>query len=786
MAINIQEILHPSDSDQIKWEKINYNFDQILANGGGPTGQKGSKGIQGSVGQTGAKGEKGDQGIKGETGATSSRWKVISIDQDSNGSSEYVILKPKLDGDLYHPVVFLGDQDFNEVIGEDGELQSRATLTIGKHAVGGASPSTEIVTFWHGKHSDTNNNIAITLTSDDSGNDAGLSPDGGPWTRFRLDETYGLNLNTNPTEKIEFYVGMDKFTFNTNVGFDGSESTLKLPATNIDIADVEAGMIRFYDGNFWGAKEVNGALTWVQFCMAPCGGGGTTGTISISPTGDLNVNQYGSIYGNSIEIQPAGDLDVDADGDLWGGPVTTTTTIATAPSPTTVAPTYTISFADSSLQFPAGGGNTQIGYTTGPVDGLLLSDSNVSYPGWVTIQSFLEGELDIILSANTGGTRTGEITITHPNDPGVTDTLTITQSAVVTTEAPTTQAPTTQATTTTAAPAYTSLTINPQFIDEDSFMTATVTTSNMPNGTVVDLLVIPVTADAADLLGSTSGHGSGYNYYPMQINDNTSSINIQINDDALVEGTETIKFKLEANDSAGNSTGDFGINELTVQISDNDVTEETLEIYYEENIAGAAISSGTGGGAGEVEMDEFVGLIGATGSVTRYLIPEAGYSSATISSLDSFGDNEITNTSVGTPTNGYHPFSYTWVITGSGDGSGTIALTGSATANTTSAPTGSGGGSGTGSGCNQYYVANSSSFGPVSFYCAACGCDGQSVSFSNVTAATTQQAQYTFCSSLALSELQGYVSGSGVGWVSSGSLINGACAPGSGYQGAPS
>ena len=46
MAINIQEILHPSDSDVIKFEKINYNFDQIVANGGGPTGPKGPAGPQ--------------------------------------------------------------------------------------------------------------------------------------------------------------------------------------------------------------------------------------------------------------------------------------------------------------------------------------------------------------------------------------------------------------------------------------------------------------------------------------------------------------------------------------------------------------------------------------------------------------------------------------------------------------------------------------------------------------------------------------------------------------------
>ena len=47
MAINIKEILHPSDSESIKFEKINYNFDQIVANGGGPMGPKGDKGDQG-------------------------------------------------------------------------------------------------------------------------------------------------------------------------------------------------------------------------------------------------------------------------------------------------------------------------------------------------------------------------------------------------------------------------------------------------------------------------------------------------------------------------------------------------------------------------------------------------------------------------------------------------------------------------------------------------------------------------------------------------------------------
>ena len=64
MAINIKEIL-TNDSDVIKVDKTNYNFDQLVANGGGPIGIKGQKGELGGVGTTGAKGENGDEGAKG-------------------------------------------------------------------------------------------------------------------------------------------------------------------------------------------------------------------------------------------------------------------------------------------------------------------------------------------------------------------------------------------------------------------------------------------------------------------------------------------------------------------------------------------------------------------------------------------------------------------------------------------------------------------------------------------------------------------------------------------------
>ena len=112
MAINIKEILHPSDSDSIKFEKINYNFDQILINGGGPQGIQGVKGQQGADGATGVKGEKGEigtQGPQGDAGVSDTPWERVA---NTSGNSH--ILKPKLVGDSKTSSIWLGDSTFNE------------------------------------------------------------------------------------------------------------------------------------------------------------------------------------------------------------------------------------------------------------------------------------------------------------------------------------------------------------------------------------------------------------------------------------------------------------------------------------------------------------------------------------------------------------------------------------------------------------------------------------------------------------------------------------------------
>lgn len=127
MAINIREIL-TSDSDLIKIDKTNYNFDQIVANGGGPIGIKGQKGEIG-IGNTGSKGEKGDTGAKGDIGATGAdvnNWGRV----DHNSTTATSILKPKKDDNDTEPTsIILGDVGYTD--GEsDGLVNPNAWLNI--------------------------------------------------------------------------------------------------------------------------------------------------------------------------------------------------------------------------------------------------------------------------------------------------------------------------------------------------------------------------------------------------------------------------------------------------------------------------------------------------------------------------------------------------------------------------------------------------------------------------------------------------------------------------------
>lgn len=78
IPINLKQILQ-SDTQQERLDKINYNFDQLVANGGGPAGLTGSIGETGAQGVTGDQGPQGIQGPQGPQGpadeSNEARWK---------------------------------------------------------------------------------------------------------------------------------------------------------------------------------------------------------------------------------------------------------------------------------------------------------------------------------------------------------------------------------------------------------------------------------------------------------------------------------------------------------------------------------------------------------------------------------------------------------------------------------------------------------------------------------------------------------------------------------------
>jgi hypothetical protein len=80
MTINLKEI-RVLDTDNIKLDKINYNFDQLIVNGGGPKGYMGPDGNTGPQGFQGVQGFQGDRGVQGvqgpNAGSAVSFWEVV-------------------------------------------------------------------------------------------------------------------------------------------------------------------------------------------------------------------------------------------------------------------------------------------------------------------------------------------------------------------------------------------------------------------------------------------------------------------------------------------------------------------------------------------------------------------------------------------------------------------------------------------------------------------------------------------------------------------------------------
>lgn len=96
MALNLKHIAY-TDADNLKLDKVNYNFDQLVANGGGPQGFQGSTGEQGFQGITGYQGNQGIEGPQGVQGPQGNNgadiWKVNA----GNGANLLNTLVPQHD-----------------------------------------------------------------------------------------------------------------------------------------------------------------------------------------------------------------------------------------------------------------------------------------------------------------------------------------------------------------------------------------------------------------------------------------------------------------------------------------------------------------------------------------------------------------------------------------------------------------------------------------------------------------------------------------------------------------
>lgn len=113
MPITLKHINY-ADSDTIKLDKVNYNFDQLVANGGGPLGPQGAigqSGPQGTTGQQGFQGPIGDIGNQGTPGpVTDNYWykPPASIILSPTSSTVDYIVPVYTPLDQFAPVVNIG------------------------------------------------------------------------------------------------------------------------------------------------------------------------------------------------------------------------------------------------------------------------------------------------------------------------------------------------------------------------------------------------------------------------------------------------------------------------------------------------------------------------------------------------------------------------------------------------------------------------------------------------------------------------------------------------------
>ena len=144
-TLNIQS-LNLGDTQEVIIDKVNNNFDAIVANGGGPQGRQGDQGDQGPIGQAGPKGDPGQEGTRG------TRWFVQNT-QPTGGVNDPILVGDYWVQTLSNNSIFIYtdagwiDTGFNMKASEVFELVSGISGPTGnKNAIVISSPFPQLNT----------------------------------------------------------------------------------------------------------------------------------------------------------------------------------------------------------------------------------------------------------------------------------------------------------------------------------------------------------------------------------------------------------------------------------------------------------------------------------------------------------------------------------------------------------------------------------------------------------------------------------------------------------------
>ena len=169
MAINLKQIWL-SDTNNEKLDKVNYNFDQLVANGGGPQGVQGTFGLTGYQGVTGYQGNQGSLGDQGAVGAQGDSGQGIWKQNGGLPGDTTKTLLPAHDNQLHinAPTVAIGyksDSDFyqNGVEDKASLLLNRGTLLQNNLEL--KTEGSEDAFYYKLETSTINNNTTATMTT---------------------------------------------------------------------------------------------------------------------------------------------------------------------------------------------------------------------------------------------------------------------------------------------------------------------------------------------------------------------------------------------------------------------------------------------------------------------------------------------------------------------------------------------------------------------------------------------------------------------------------------------